>query len=205
MSDSLFAVVLSFGQNIIGIAARPYETYRRIVSRGSAWELLCIGVALCLYFVSASVARTASFRPFLLTKGFVVLAAATVVSYGVTVLLFWVGGRLAGAKGKFQGFALGWGYTLIPTLLWFWSTSILYVLIPPPRTTSSGGMLFSVLYLLFSATLLFWKVILSYLALRFGLKLDLGKIIAISIVVLPILFLYSIGMYRIGIFRIPFL
>jgi len=53
--------------------------------------------------------------------------------------------------------------------------------------------------------LFFWKIILSYLALRFGMKLDLMRIFGILVVSLPILGVYSFGMYRLGIFRVPFL
>lgn len=186
--DHVLFAGLSFGRAIVGIATRPYEAYRRIISRGSLWELAYVGVFVSLYcFVSR------------------ISVPSVVVTYVVTVGLFWWAGRLVGAKGKLTGFLIGWGYTLIPTLLWFLATSVLYVFIPPPRTTRPEGLIFSILYLLFSATLLFWKVILSYLALRFGLRLDLAKISVVSLIVLPILALYSISMYRMGIFRVPFL
>lgn len=205
MGDSLFVAGVAFCRAIVGLVARPYEAYRRIVDRGTLWELVYVAFVLAVYFATAALVRTAAFRPFLLTRQFLVLAAAAAMTYFMAAGLFWLAGRLVGARGKFPAFMLAWGYTLIPTLVWFWSTSVLYVLLPPPRTTSPQGMAFSILYLLFSAVLLFWKIILSYLALRFGLKLDLAKIAMVSIVVLPVLGLYSIGMYRMGIFRIPFI
>lgn len=205
MDEKVITIAVSFGRTIVGILSRPYETYRRIEREGNLWELVGIALLLSTYFASAALVKTASFRPFLLTRHFVVLAVAVLVTYLLTVFLFWTAGRLVGAKGTLRGLLLGWGYTLIPTLLWFLSTSLLYVLLPPPRTTSVYGLLFSVVYLLFSSTLLFWKVILGYLALRFGLKLDLGKITIVCVVVLPLLGAYSVLMYRLGIFRIPFL
>lgn len=205
MEDTFLTTVVTLGRNIVGLMTRPYETYRRIERTGSLWELVGIGVLLSLYFASAAIVKTASFRPFLLTRQFIVLATAVLLTYCVAVCLFWATGRIVGAKGTLKGLLLGWGYTLIPTLIWFLSTSILYVLIPPPRTTSVQGVIFSAVYLCFSAVLLFWKVILAYLSLRFGLKLDLARIFVVSIVVLPILSIYSAWMYRLGIFRIPFL
>ncbi len=196
---------ISFGRNVWGIITRPYETYRRIVEHGTYWELVYVGMSLFLYFVVASIVKTSLFRPYLLTRQFVVLSSAAGLTFFVVVFLFRCIGDVFGAKGSFKGLALGWGYSLLPTAAWFWMTSLLYVLIPPPRTTSVPGMIFSVLYLIISATLLFWKVTLSYLALRFGLRLDLGKIILVCVVVLPILGFYSFGMYRMGIFRIPFI
>ena len=188
MGDLLFSAGVSFGRSVVGIVTRPYETYRKLVDRGSLWELVYVGALVLLYcFISR------------------IQIAPVIFTYLVTVGLFWHIGRLFGTKARFSGFLLGWGYTLIPTLVWFWMTTLLYVLVPPPRTTSPQGMIFSVLYLLFSATLLFWKVTLAYLALRFGLRMDLAKISATCAIVLPMLGVYSFWMYRLGIFRIPFI
>lgn len=188
MSRSALAAAVSFGATVVGITTRPYETYRRMVGRASSWEVVYLMALLALYCVTARI----GIFPVLLT-------------YVVAVSLFWTVGRWMGARGTWEGLFVGWGYTLIPTLVWFWVTSLLYILLPPPRTTSMQGMVFSGIYLLFCATLLFWKIVLSYLALRFGLKLDLAKILLVSGVVLPILGIYSIVMYRFGVFRIPFI
>lgn len=196
---------VTFGRMAAGIINRPYETYRHIVDRANLQELGIIGLITWIYFIVASLVKTSLFRPFLLTHQLVVLMTATILTYCVAVGLFWLTGMLLGAKGNLRGFAVGWGYTLLPTLGWFLMTSLLYVLIPPPRTTSIQGVIFSMVYLLFTIILLFWKVTLSYLALRFGLRLDLMKILLMSLIVLPILGLYSLGMYRLGIFRIPFI
>jgi hypothetical protein len=188
MSGLAIAAAISFGSTVLGIATRPYETYRRMVGRASSWEVVYLVVLLALYCVTARISLL-----------------SVLLTYVLAVSLFWAAGRWMGARGTWEGLFVGWGYTLIPTLVWFWVTSLLYVLIPPPRTTSVQGMVFSGLYLLFCATLLFWKIILSYLALRFGLKLDLAKIMLVSAIVLPILGAYSIVMYRLGVFRIPFI
>jgi hypothetical protein len=126
-------------------------------------------------------------------------------TYVLVVFLILHVGKLVGARGRLQAILLCWGYTLIPTVLWFLVTSLLYVIIPPPRTQSTAGITFSVLFLSFSTVLFFWKFMLSYLALRFGLRLDLPRIGAVIAISLPIIGLYSALMYRLGIFRIPFL
>lgn len=196
---------VAFGRNLVGLVARPYETVRRVVDHAKPGELVMVGVLLGLYFALASLVRVSSFRPFLLTREFVALVLATLTTYGLAIFLFWVAGELVGAKGKLQGLAVAWGYTLVPTLVWFLATSLLYVVLPPPRTTSAQGVLFSLLFLIFSVVLFFWKATLAYLTLRFGLRLPLGKILVVLVIALPILAAYSIGMYRIGIFRIPFI
>lgn len=194
-----------FVRTVVGLILRPYETVRSTVERANVFELVYIAVLLATYFAVASLVKVARFRPFLLTREFMILAAASLVTYLVVVVLFWGVGKLVGAQGKLRGLAVSWGYSLIPTLLWFLTTSLLYVILPPPRTTSPQGILFSVLFLVFSATLLLWKITIGYLTLRFGLRLDLVKILIVTALVLPILALYSIGMYRLGIFKVPFI
>lgn len=196
---------VGFIQSSIGLIIRPYETYRRIVNHGSLWELLPLAVLLSCYFGIASLVKTAAFRPYVLTKQFVLLAFAVFVTYAITVMLLWGVSKLAQGKGDIRSVGLAWGYTLIPTLLWFLATSLLYVLFPPPRTGRPLGVLFSTLYLSFSTALFFWKIMLSYLTLRFGMRLDLWRIIIVFGVIGGVMSIYSIGMYRLGIFRIPFI
>ncbi|MBI4065067.1 YIP1 family protein [Candidatus Gottesmanbacteria bacterium] len=200
----LFAGVL-FGRNLVGIITKPYETYRRIVDRGNLFELVYIVFLLLCYFAIASIVKTAAFRPFLLTKHFLILFGASSLTYTISVTLLWQIGKTVGGKGSLRRLMVSWGYTLVPTVMWFMMTSILYIILPPPRTTSVAGIVFSVLFLVFSTTLLFWKITLAYLTLRFGLRLDLLKIFIVTAIVGPLLALYSIWMYRMGIFKVPFL
>ncbi|MBI5449643.1 hypothetical protein HY948_05010 [Candidatus Gottesmanbacteria bacterium] len=205
LTGNLLAGGVAFVQNLTGIMIRPYETYRRLVARRSLWELVYLGVLLLGYFTLASLVKTSAFRPFLLTRQFVVLAAAAATTYLGVVGILWAVGRKLGGKGTFTGIMVGWGYTLVPTLVWFFITSLLYVVLPPPRSTSTPGVIFSIVYLIFSVTLFWWKLILAYLTLRFGLRLDLQRIILVALVAVPIVSIYSVAMYWLGIFRVPFL
>lgn len=203
--DAFLVGVIGFGRNAVGIITRPYETYRRIIDRSSYTELIPLASLLSLYFTVASVVKAPLFRPYFLTKQFMVLASGVGLSFLLVVGALWVIGQKIGGKGTFRGILMGWAYTLIPTLLWFLATSLLSVFFPPPRTERVQGILFSVIYLLFSSVLFFWKLVLSYLTLRFGLRLDLKQILITSAITIPILGIYSFLMYKLGIFRIPFL
>lgn len=205
MGNTLTLSGIAFGRNIIGIITRPYETYRRIVTKGTAWELGYIAVLLALYFATATIVKNPYFRPFLLTRQFIVLSAAAGSVFCMVIILFSSFGKIYKSTGTLKGLILGWGYGLIPTLTWFWVTSVLYVIIPPPRTTGFLGIAFSICYLLFSACMFFWKIILSYLTVRFALRFDLKKIVLTWAVVLPVMFFYSVFMYKLGIFKIPFI
>ncbi len=205
MTGVFLSGCIAFIRSFVGIITKPYETYRRIVNNGSLWELVPLGFLLSVYFLIASLVKTAAFRPFVLTKQFVLIALSVLVTYCVTVVLLWAVGTFVHGKGHIRSIALAWGYTLIPTLIWFLGTSILYVLFPPPRTGRPLGMIFSAIFLVFSSVLFFWKLMLTYLTLRFGMRLDLWRIIAVIGIVGGSMLCYSVGMYRLGIFRIPFI
>lgn len=206
--DVLTAIVvscISFGRNTIGLIVRPYETYRRIVDRGRIGELGVIFLFLVLYFSVASVVKVSAFRPFLLTRQFVILGVGAGLGFVIMIGAIWIAGLMLKGKGRLARLALGWGYTLLPTLAWFFITSLLYVLVPPPRTTSAMGILFSVLFIVFSVTLLWWKIMLSYLTIRFVFRFDVIRIIAVFAIVSPVIVAHSILMYYYGVFKVPFL
>ncbi len=205
MSNSITTVGVSFGRNLVGIVTRPYETCRRIVEHGNIGEFAFVVALILCYLLTVSLVKQSLFEPFLLSRQFITLASATGLTLILAVSLFWGVGRLLRATTNLRGLIVGWGYSMIPTLLWFWITLLLYIILPPPRTTRFFGVAFSIVYLIVSAILLFWKVILSYLTLRFAFRMDLVKIVLLSAIVLPILGFYTVGMYRLGIFRIPFI
>ena len=176
MASSLIVALVAFGRNCIGLVIRPYETCSRIVERANPLELIPIGILIALV-------KVFNVRSFLYAC----------LTYCLVVGLFWGIGRILGWRGTVRGLAILWGY------------SLLYVLLPPPRTTSVQGVIFSLLFLIFSTTLLCWKGTITYLTLRFGLKVGLGKILMVLAITIPILIVYSACLYRLGIFRIPFI
>ncbi|MCX6731298.1 MAG: hypothetical protein NTZ55_05615 [Candidatus Roizmanbacteria bacterium] len=97
-----------------------------------------------------------------------------------------------------------WTYTLLPTLIWFYSTLFFYFLIPPPRTTSILGQSFSIFYIAFSMSLLIWKLILTYLCIRFSLRIHLYRVIYYLLIYLALSIPLWIFLYNMGISRIPF-
>src|SRR3989344_5674148 len=111
MLEVLLVSGIAFVRNLVGIVTLPYETYRRIVEKGSLWELGFIGSILAGYFAIASMVKTAAFRPYLLTREFVVLGAAVGVTYIGVAGVTWVIGGIVGGKGTLRGLAVAWGDT----------------------------------------------------------------------------------------------
>lgn len=209
MADIVFTLIrllILFARNAVGTLNSPYVTFRKLVSENiDIRQTLFIPLLVILYFIFVALIRNGLHNPFLLTFQFNKLLATSVISFFVLVfLLHFLGVSLKG-KGSIRQVYTLWSFSLIPTLVWFFTTSFLFLLFPPPRTLSIAGKLYSVFYIAFSIAVLSWKVILYYLTLRFALKLDLLRISVISAILTPVLVIYSLAMYRLGIFRIPFI
>lgn len=195
-----------FGRNLIGSINTPYITYRKLASEKiDLRQTVFIPMFVILYFVFVSTLRSGIRNPYLLTVKFNLLVLASIFGFLIMLGLFYIGSSLVGGKRDLRKIYTLWIFSLIPTLIWFFATSILFLFLPPPRTMSVFGKLYSVVFISFSTSVLLWKVILYYLTLRFSLRVDLWKIIQISAVVAPFIFIYSLLMYRMGIFRIPFI
>ena len=96
-------------------------------------------------------------------------------------------------------------YSLIPTLIWFISNSILFVILPPPHSYTMYGKLFSIFFLSFSISLLIWKIMLFYLAIRFSTGMKFVTICYIVLLYLCIFLPATFFLYQLEIFRVPFI
>lgn len=208
MVDSIVSIILLgrvFLRRCVGLVVSPYQTCRQIAAAGQMREGIYIAFLLVVYFSLAVIVKNDLFRPFLLTRQFLSLAIVIVVSaYGMARLTYTLG-KLLGGIGTFYSYVLLWFYSLIPTVGWFLFTSILYIVLPPPRTVRLEGIIASIVFLGISIGFLCWKGILLFLSLRFGLKLTAVKIGIVWILAAPVVILYSIAMYKLNIFVVPFL
>lgn len=205
ISGDIAVGFILFTRRIGGLIIKPYETYRSLVERQNFWELIFIWTIIAGYFAFATLLKAPVFRVFLLTRQFMVLLTGALAGYILSVGVLWKAGNYFNGNGTFRGISIAWGYTLIPTVFWFLFTSFLYLLLPPPRTTSPAGITFSVVYLVVSTTIFFWKFISVYLTLRFGFQMQLKQIMSVLVIMIPVWALYAMSMYYFGIFKIPFI
>ncbi len=209
---------VEFIKLIVGTIQTPYQSYRTIALRPDIRHLVFIGLLISAYFASTFLVKGGlRASPLFLTESLVKVSISIAVSYCLSLFLIYLLGEVVKARSlqhfknrrveKDDLIRLGvlWGYTFIPTTLWFLLMSVFYYFLPPPRTVSFLGQLASAFFISISITILLWKIILYYLTLRFGLKFDLKKIIALSLVLFPSYGIYAIVMYKFGIFRVPFL
>jgi hypothetical protein len=201
----LLGIFYKFLKNIINLINKPYATYRKLAIEGNIFNLILIFIFIALYFFLVSPIKTHSLHPFIITLKTYRLFTVTFFSYVMVCIFLYVLGKLMSHQVSFKSIAICWGFSLVPTLFWFFATSFFYVFLPPPRQATFLGHLFSVVFVAFSIALLFWKAILYYLTLRFALRFDLLKILGVSLIFVPALFAYSVWLYFLGIFKVPFL
>lgn len=199
-------LLILFGRNSVGCVNSPYITYRRLAEeKTDARQSVYILMLSLGYFAFAAFVRSGFRNPYLLTMKYNSLFLGAGAAFFLMVFFLFLSGKVFKKKTRLPALILLWSYTILPTLTWFFFTSLMYLLVPPPRTLSLWGKMYSVFFISFSFAVLLWKIILAYLTLRFGLQLDLWRIGIITAVLTPIVAGYSILMYRMGIFRIPFL
>lgn len=199
----LIKLFFNFLKNAWGCFHTPYATYRKLAT-ADPYELLPLFALIGVYFFFISPIKLHTLHPLILTLNTSRLYTITIALFMGTCLLLYVFGKRVGGAPTLRSVLLTWGYSLIPTLLWFFATSIFYVLLPPPRQQTVQGWIFSVLFISFSVSLFFWKGLLYYLTLRFGLRLNLQRGIIVSLIFLPLLFVVSFLLYTAGVFKVPF-
>ena len=177
----------------IGLIFTPYKTMRKI-SLESTWsECIWIFIFIVIYFFITNTVHS-------WINGLMGALCLYLASVFFLSLLPAAGTYVE----RFKRVAITWSYTLLPTLIWFYSTLLFFFLIPPPRTTSLLGKSFSIFYIAFSGSLFVWKIILAYLSIRFSLRVHLYRVIYYLLLYLALSIPLWVYFYTIGISRIPF-
>jgi len=191
VSDVVSLII--FLRRSIGLIITPYATMRAISMEKGWKDTIWIGILAVFYFLITNSVRF-WINGFL---GAVGLFMGSVIFFS----LLPAGGD---KRERFMRMIKTWGYTLLPTLIWFYSTLIFYFIVPPPRTTSILGQSFSIFYIAFSGSLLVWKIILIYLSIRFSLRVHLYRVIYYFLIYLTLSIPLWILLYSLGVSRIPF-
>ncbi|MBI3385419.1 hypothetical protein HY030_04465 [Candidatus Gottesmanbacteria bacterium] len=205
LSLSIVKLFLDFTSDVWGMLNHPYQTTRSVAMKKPLLPILIIGSLVWVYLTFAVVVKFGLstgglFLTFNLGRLFYSIAATFLL---IAISMFVVG-KLFGGKGQIQAVFAVWSFSYLPTLLWFLITTIFYVILPPPRTQSFFGQLFSIFYLFLSLGLLFWKVLLYFLTLRHAMRLTLWQTIRTTFVLWPLYIAYFLFLNRLEIFKIPF-
>lgn len=191
VSDAVSFVL--FIRRSIGLILTPYATMRKISLESSWGELIWIFLLTTIYFLVTNTVR------------FWINGLLGALGLFVVSILFLSSLPAGGIfRERLSRMFITWTYTLLPTLIWFYTTLLFYFLIPPPRTISLLGKSFSIFYIALSVSLLLWKLILVYLSIRFSLRVHLYRVIYYMLIYLALSIPLWIFLYNSGISRIPF-
>ena len=192
MAFDLVSFIL-FLRHSLGLIFTPYATMRKISIETKRSEPLWIVVFTTLYFF---ITNTVHF--------WLIGLGGAVGLYFSSIIFFSLLPAAGTYTERLKRIMITWSYTLLPTLIWFYSTLLFYFLIPPPRTTSFLGQSFSIFYIAFSGSLLVWKLILVYLSIRFSLRVHLYRVIYYLLLYIAVSIPLWILLYQSGVSRIPF-
>ena len=162
---------------------------RKISLETDVLQLVWIALFVGLYFYLIGISKIVTF--------FILFSCTYIFIHGVGLSLRKV------ARGTSILFTFGYG--LLPTTIWFYLSLALLYLLPPPRTQSLQGKIFSVLYVSFSLSLLLWKIILTYLAIRFSLKLGFYSTMVALIFYVGFIVVLSYFGLTLGLSKVPFI
>ena len=197
----LFNIVASFIlliRNFFFLIFFPYKGMRKISLERDYWQIFFIFLLVFIYFNLSSFLKEESYLP--IFKFFIFL-----INFFLMIGFFYFLGRFFNRKIKKESFLFTFSYALLPTLVWFFTVFFLYFIFPPPRNFSLMGKTFSLFFITFSLTILFWKLVLFYLAIRFSTGLSFFEIVYLVFLFLLWYFPYSIVLYYLKIFRAPFI
>jgi hypothetical protein len=195
IADFLSSLIIVFWY-FIRLIFYPYKTMRKILKEKDIVQVFFIFFLVFLYLKFAYFLKDSPYPASFLFLIFL-------VGFFVTVSFFYLSSRFFEKDVKFISFLFGFSYSLLPTLIWFGTNSLLFLFLPPPRTNSILGQGFSIFYLAFSISLLAWKLILVYLTIRFSTGFSFWRIVYLFLLYLLIFIPYTLLLNLLKLFRVP--
>lgn len=194
-------VLIKFG---IGLITYPYKTIRSVLNLSCNNQIIILFLISYIYFILSSITRNNNKLYevlFIANRSWIVF----IFNYCITIIFFYTISILLHSKTKLIYLIKSFALSMIPTLIWFYSTLFLYILYHPGII--GGNILYglSVLYIIFSLVLLFWRFQLLYISVRLSTGLSFFKLIYAILLFIIWYIPYSILLYYLGIFRVPFL
>lgn len=181
--------------NFSGLIFSPYKTMRKVSLHVDFQQIGIIFFLVFTYYYLVSLLTNHNFANSLFF----------LCSFALTVSFFYISGKILRADVSFNSLISTWAFSLLPTLLWFSITLILFLLLPPPRTTSILGTSFSMVYIGISLIILWWKITLMYLSIRFSLKTDFWMTLFLMIIYGVWFLPYTYALYFFSVSRVPFI
>lgn len=202
---SLIASFILFLRYAFRLFFKPYASLRSISREKDNTQIIIIAFICYFYFLFYAYIRINTFNFFSLLLFSLKLFVVFIITFISVTGFFFVISRADNYKINYSSFLFTFSYSLVPTIIWFYTAVLFYFLSPSSRAHSFFGILFSIVFFVFSIVMLFWKIILVYLSIRFSTGKNFFSIAYFLILFLLWFLPYTLLLYRFKIFRIPFI
>lgn len=199
MLSGALSGLLIFGNRLVWLGLSPYKTMRSIHDQPYFFFPGIVAVLIAVYYIVAG-----TIRPYTYGSIVPILLAYMHVLGTSCFFVLMSRGSLTRMREELMTYIATFSMTYIPTLIWFSVNLLLYVLIPPPRTPTIWGAGFSLIYLAFTLSLVVWKIILLYLAIRFATGFRFYRIVYVCLVYGAAVVPYGMLLIQTRMVRIPF-
>lgn len=206
LSDILVLLYLIL-RNCWGIIAHPFQTFKRLSRTPQVIPATTLLLASSLYFIFRApliLGLSSGLIP-LIIQGVIGIIISISSYFLVTFLILSISRLFTKEPNTYLPIYATWIYSYIPTIFWFAATAIAFIALPPPRQHTLPGITFSVVYTVFSLTMLGWKLLLLWFTFRLAANLNHKQTFLAMCLLIPTLVIYSYFLLKLGLWRIPFL
>lgn len=197
LADFLSSIILVF-KRLIFLIFSPYKTLRKVSQEKDYLQVFFIFLLIFVYFFWVDKIRKLVISPYIIFSVFL-------LNFILTIIFFHFLTKIIAKTSSLSSYIFTFTYSLFPTFIWFVTNALIYTFLPPPRHMTFLGGTFSIVFTAFSLSLLLWKLILTYLSIRFSSKMGFYRIIYFMILYLCLILPYSVILYKLKLFRVPFI
>jgi len=193
-------------KNILGTFTHPYLTWKHISREKYILpSLLMLIISLLVFSLRAPLKEGLPDSAYTAIATIFINLTTSILGFSLISITIYILARKFQSTASFITLSSTWSYTYIPTIIWFLATQSAYLIIPPPRSASIPGILFTILYLAFSISLLTWKILLLWLTFQVTAQLKPLLAIISTIITTIVVIVYSYFLFRTHLWGIPFL
>ncbi len=183
-------------RKIFGLIFFPYQTMRRIILYPSSELFYLFSFLLFIFFIFQERLKPLRFSGY---QNFLIF----LLNFFISCLFFYFLLRIFNKNLDFKTIVAGYSATLFPTVLFFFFNLFSFYFFPPPRSFSLPGYAFSYVYLGVVMLLVFWKIMLIYLFLRFAGRIRFMQVFFVIALYLAVFSPFYLGLYFLQIIRLP--
>ncbi|KXK10467.1 MAG: hypothetical protein UZ22_OP11002000771 [Microgenomates bacterium OLB23] len=204
---SIMASCILVVRNSIRILHDPYKAMREVSREHDVLQIAIILLVSCGYFLYAAQVRNAGVDALIVASSAMNASLAFVTTFCLSIGFLYMFGKIF--RGRQNDMLLRiinlTAYSLLPAFMWFTITSTLFVVLPPPRYATPQGIVFSIVFVVYSLVLLELRFMMLYMTIRFALRTSFLDTVKVMAAYLAVFLPYAFVLYKLGFSRIPYM